>query len=59
MGGISSIWSSVHNQDGYSRSVSSVIRELSEFFDDNYNGESISKRIEGGQGFKKLGDLLA
>lgn len=60
-GGLSEMWSRVHNLD-YPCKVSTIIKELSEFYDNNYTRENVEKRLtisdNRGGGFKTLGQLL-
>lgn len=42
-GGLSEMWSRVHNLD-YPCRISTIIRELSEFYDNNYTRENVERR---------------
>lgn len=42
-GGLSEMWSRVHNLD-YPCRISTIIRELSEFYDNNYTRENVEQR---------------
>ena len=60
-GGLSEMWSRVHSYD-YPCRVSTIIKELSEFYDNNYTREGVEHRLsitEGrGGGLKPLSEIL-
>ena len=59
-GGLSEMWQRVHNLD-YPTRVSTIIRELSEFYDNNYTRESVEQRIQlenRSGGMKQIGELF-
>lgn len=60
-GGLSEMWSRVHNLD-YPCKISTIIKELSEFYDNNYTRENVEQRLaisdNKGGGFKTLRQLL-
>lgn len=43
-GGMSDLWQRVHNLD-YPTSIAKVRKELSEFYDDNYTAENVTRKI--------------
>lgn len=60
-GGLSEMWSRVHNVD-YPAKISTIIKELSEFYDNNYTRETVEQRAtltdnRSGE-LKSLGELL-
>jgi len=58
-GGLSEMWSRVHNLD-YPAKISTIIKELSEFYDNNYTRESVESRVaitdNRGGGLKSIGE---
>lgn len=44
-GGLSEMWSRVHNLD-YPCKISTIIKELSEFYDNNYTREQVENRLQ-------------
>jgi len=58
-GGLSEMWSRVHNLD-YPAKISTIIKELSEFYDNNYTRESVESRAaitdNRGGGLKSIGE---
>lgn len=58
-GGLSEMWSRVHNLD-YPCKISTIIKELSEFYDNNYTREQVERyQIENREGgLKQIGEIL-
>ena len=59
-GGLSEMWGRVHNPD-YPAKVSTILRELSQFYDNNYTRENIEQmaQIENRSGeIKSLGEII-
>ena len=60
-GGLSEMYSRVHNLD-YPCKISTIIKELSECYDNNYTRESVEQRLSitdnRGGGFKHIGESL-
>ena len=60
-GGLSEMYSRVHNLD-YPCKISTIIKELSEFYDNNYTRESVEQRLtitdNRGGGLKPIGESL-
>ena len=59
-GGLSEMWSRVHNQD-YPCKISTIIKELSEFYDNNYTREQVETRVaieNRTGGMKSIGEIL-
>ena len=58
-GGLSEMWSRVHNLD-YPAKISTIIKELSEFYDNNYTRESVESHAaitdNRGGGLKSIGE---
>lgn len=58
-GGLSEMWSRVHNPD-YPAKISTIIKELSDFYDNNYTREIVEQRAlienRSGDGLKSLGE---
>lgn len=58
-GGLSEMWSRVHNLD-YPAKISTIIKELSDFYDNNYTREVVEQRAalenRSGGGLKSLGE---
>lgn len=59
-GGLSEMWSRVHNLD-YPCKISTIIKELSDFYDNNYTREQVENRLQIENrtgGMKSIGEIL-
>lgn len=61
-GGLAEMWGRVHNPD-YPAKISTIIKELNDFYDNNYTRESVEERLaltdNRSGGMKSLGDSLS
>ena len=55
-GGISELWRRVHNFD-YPANISTIRKELSSFYDDNYTSNDVKIALERRESVGSLGDI--